>query len=549
MSKKDVVYIDIEDDITGIIDKVKASSGEIVALVPPKRSTVLQSAVNMKLLKRIADKDNKKVVLISSEPSLMPLAGGVGLFMADTLQSRPKIPVVEKAEIDDSVIEDDELIDDATAEAAGVAVGTAAVVGASKKDAEAAAVAPVASKAKASKMKPMKGNSKIPNFSKFRLRMILAGLAVFLLLIFWFVGYRILPKADIVVQAQTSRVPINSTFVADTEAETHIDNGVLEATQQTLTTTLTEDFDATGEKDVGNKASGTMTVENCYSSTTLNVPAGTTFTDPSTGHKFTSNTEIDVPGGVFVGTCTSPGEKSVSVTAANSGDDKNLSPRNYAVSGYGSKVTGSGEQMSGGTTKKVKIVSQADVDAAAKRLDERSTDEEKDKLTDQFNDSQYPITGSFEVKAGPKSPQPAVGAEGTKGTLSATYTYTMLGVEKDAINQFLEKAGKDKLGDDSDQSIIETGLDQASISIPSKDSPTKITVGVKTNGFAGPELDEDALKQEIKGKRYSEAIEIIKSKDGVQNATIDLSPFWVSHVPSNTGKVNIKIEVSENTLQ
>lgn len=47
---KDVLYIDVEDDITTIIGKVKASKSKIIALVPPKRVGVLQSAVNLRLL-------------------------------------------------------------------------------------------------------------------------------------------------------------------------------------------------------------------------------------------------------------------------------------------------------------------------------------------------------------------------------------------------------------------------------------------------------------------------------------------------------------------
>ena len=34
---KDVIYIDVEDDITTIISKIKASKERIIALVPPRR--------------------------------------------------------------------------------------------------------------------------------------------------------------------------------------------------------------------------------------------------------------------------------------------------------------------------------------------------------------------------------------------------------------------------------------------------------------------------------------------------------------------------------
>ncbi len=35
-SSKDTIYIDIDEEITGIIDKVRSSEGKIVALVLPK---------------------------------------------------------------------------------------------------------------------------------------------------------------------------------------------------------------------------------------------------------------------------------------------------------------------------------------------------------------------------------------------------------------------------------------------------------------------------------------------------------------------------------
>src|ERR1017187_5818449 len=71
---KDVLYVDIDDDITTVIDKLRTSEAKVVALVLPKRASVFQSVVNMKLLKRNAESVKKHVVLVTTEPSLMPLA-------------------------------------------------------------------------------------------------------------------------------------------------------------------------------------------------------------------------------------------------------------------------------------------------------------------------------------------------------------------------------------------------------------------------------------------------------------------------------------------
>ena len=77
-TSKDTVYIDVDDEITTIIDKVRGSDKRIVALVLPKRAAVLQSVVNMKLLKRSADQAKKQLVLITSEAGLLPLARTFG---------------------------------------------------------------------------------------------------------------------------------------------------------------------------------------------------------------------------------------------------------------------------------------------------------------------------------------------------------------------------------------------------------------------------------------------------------------------------------------
>src|SRR5665213_1586189 len=89
---KDTIYIDVDDEITSIIDKVDGAKEKVVALVLPKRATVLQSVVNMRLLKRSAEKASKNVVLITSEDALLPLAGAAGLHVAKNLQTKPVVP-------------------------------------------------------------------------------------------------------------------------------------------------------------------------------------------------------------------------------------------------------------------------------------------------------------------------------------------------------------------------------------------------------------------------------------------------------------------------
>ena len=101
MQQKDVLYIDVEDDITAIIGKVKASKSKIVALVPPKRTGVLQSAVNLRLLARTADNEDKRLVLITGNAALTHLAAAAKIPVAKNLQSRPEVAEIKNFDNDD----------------------------------------------------------------------------------------------------------------------------------------------------------------------------------------------------------------------------------------------------------------------------------------------------------------------------------------------------------------------------------------------------------------------------------------------------------------
>ena len=71
---KDVIYIEPDDDITNIISKLESAKEKIVALVPPKKSGVLRSVVNIKLITKASSAKNKQVVFVTTDPSIVKLA-------------------------------------------------------------------------------------------------------------------------------------------------------------------------------------------------------------------------------------------------------------------------------------------------------------------------------------------------------------------------------------------------------------------------------------------------------------------------------------------
>lgn len=77
--KKKVIYVEIDDEVTVVHDKVKKLTGKHVYIVVPKRAILFQSVVNLKILKRKAEDSDKKIYLITNDKNGIHLAGKIGL--------------------------------------------------------------------------------------------------------------------------------------------------------------------------------------------------------------------------------------------------------------------------------------------------------------------------------------------------------------------------------------------------------------------------------------------------------------------------------------
>jgi len=314
---KDTIYIDIDDEITGVIDKLQASNGKIVALVLPKRAAVFQSIVNMKLLKRAADAGKKNMVLITSEAGLLPLAGVAGIHVAKTLNSKPEIPLAPQAfdDVEETVEEDASLTDDEELDAsqpvgvlAGTAATTAAIAAKPSDDAmetltlddedlpPEAAAAPGAKDFKApGKKKKDKKDKKlaVPNFERFRLILVIAVLVLILGGGGFAFASASLQKATITIKTDATSVNTSVPLILSTSATTlNAASGTAPAKLAQTQKTYTQQVATTGQKNNGNKASGSVTVINC-SGGQVDIPAGTGYS--SNGNTYIGQAAVSVP--------------------------------------------------------------------------------------------------------------------------------------------------------------------------------------------------------------------------------------------------------------
>src|SRR5262245_13014856 len=93
--KDNALYLEADEDITSAIDRLTKSEGTSVQIVVPKRSTMLQSIINLKLLKKAAETASKELVLVTNDRIASDLAARVGLAVAPSIGAKPVIAEAE----------------------------------------------------------------------------------------------------------------------------------------------------------------------------------------------------------------------------------------------------------------------------------------------------------------------------------------------------------------------------------------------------------------------------------------------------------------------
>ncbi len=544
-TQKDTIYIDIDEDITGIIENVIDSDKKIVALVLPKRASTLQSVVNMRLLKQKADDAKKKIVLITSETSLLPLAGLAGVHVAKTLQSKPVVPASPEVSDGPITVDENDTDDLDATKPIGVLAGLP--------DEDTIELDNSDSDVKSEAEKPKKADKKlkVPNFNSFRLRLFI-GLGLLLLLIGgWFVAFKVLPTAEIVVKTDTSEVTSQLTVVARPGLdEANAEQSLIPAERKQVRVTDSESTPTTGEKDEGTPANGTVTLTNCRDSEgSVTIPAGTGI---SSGNlTFITQEAVTLPASIFGGGSSRPclsSSRDVDVAAQSAGEQFNLPPdRTFTVAGF-SNVTGENEDaFSGGTSRVVKVVTAEDIETARNRALDRMREAVRTELAEEFQtDSLYALEEAITTEGEPAvTSSPNVDAEATEVTVNVTVTFVMVGFDEKDIEQLIEDDIRDQI-DTSRQAITNYGLETADIRVLIQEPNGDVRFSVNTNVVAGPELDEDMIRQEVIGKKKGEAVSSLEGQPGVSEVTIEYSPFWVYSTPSNPNKIDVRIEQVDN---
>ena len=583
---KETIYIEPSDDITDILTKLKASEKKIVALVPPKKPTVLLSSVNIKLIARTAKAEKKAVVVISTDDSLTKLAMAANLPVAPSLKSRPVMPEdaakeeakpePEKAEEKDEEEEkdageeeeekEDTEEDEDAEEEKEDEDDDEEDEDAEEDDAEDDEEEEKPKKAK--KEKPAKKEKKEKEekeekeysnaFTAFvgthKLLVIggavaLVGIAVFL---FW--AFTIAPRVDVAVSVRTTSANFSENVSFTTKAENEkVDNGTFFLHEEKLEKDQTVKFTATGKKDMGDPASGAVIAY--YQSKenfTFSFAAGSKFVYKGFEYTATEGAVLAWDGendmGCENGSSISKGclkSVKIPVKAFAAGEDYNISGQQsgWSSNDFPAVSVYNAEDIAGGTSRIVTVVQQSDVDLALDKMKSEATGDAKNELYGKLSDTVMPIDASYKVSASDPQSTPGVGEEvkdGVTPQISTKTTYTVYSVDRVRIEEFIKA-----------KASIEEGRRLYSIGEPfveyfAEGSDNTYSAKLKTTYKAGPEISETEILDKIRGEKIGRIEPILKDAfSGISSVKTTKSYFWVNSIPSDENKVKIELTVEE----
>ena len=327
--------------------------------------------------------------------------------------------------------------------------------------------------------------------------------------------------ANIVLTIQPNSESQDETITFSTGASNDFSNNLIAAKSISTAIAGQVSTTATGSKNVGDKAKGTVTIyNNNQNSVTLN--SGTTIT-ASNGQVFLLDNTVTVAsasGDIFSG--TTPGTTQTTVTAKDLGTDGNEpSGTEFQIGSDNTVAAKNDNAFSGGTNKTVTVVSAADITKLRSSLPKSVQNSAQQKL-DQQADSGYtvlPLVGNPTLQNEVFSHN--VGDQATQVSLNATVAYNGMEYANSDMDSFAKSIMTNKYP--QDPNIAKNSVKET-ISDAQQKTQDSATATVSLQAGLLPNISQQDVISAVQNKSIGSAKSTLSNLPQVQSADIVFSP-------------------------
>ncbi|MBY0539055.1 hypothetical protein K2P56_01285 [Patescibacteria group bacterium] len=350
-------------------------------------------------------------------------------------------------------------------------------------------------------------------------------------------------RADVVVTPHRYTATVDSTF------ETSSENPLLPHKKVTSEDTKTKSVPATGTKDVENRASGTITVYNAFSTKSERLITNTRFETPE-GKIYRVHTPIVVPGYTMKAGIKVPGSLDVTVYASEPGETYNIGLSDFKLPGlkdpkqaeliYAKSKT----PMSGGFVGKQAVVEPS--------LRAQTVSELKAELDRALRDKlQQNAPADYLIFADTISVVYAEGtdtAEGSNAIVRVSGTASAPAFPQAAFAQALATAGA--VTANTPLMVENPASLTVKVTTPDSvgtDSPFSITVSGSASLVAM--IPTEQLANDLLGKSKNTVNEVLAQYPGIADLLVKVYPFWRVQIPMDAKNVKVEIAPAEGLTQ
>lgn len=292
--------------------------------------------------------------------------------------------------------------------------------------------------------------------------------------------------------------------------------------KQSNTTQLEKKLATSGEREVGEKAKGTVVINN-FEDRALSFSAGTSLTID--GLEFILDSDVTIASASATGDTVSAQKKEATVTAVEIGDEYNISgDKVLSVAGAPSRTTAVAKgTFSGGTKKTLRTIAQRDIQLLDEALEEQS--KEADNVKGANADGVVLLEALTESTIDDTNYSGEVGQEASEITASAKANLAYYLFSEEAMRQEIAKRLNDEAPDG-----YKVDADQITYKIrETKKSGNTVTMQVSTEAVVVKDVNTEEVLNRISGKSIDAATDILRREFEADNIEVqeNNSPLFI----------------------
>lgn len=358
-------------------------------------------------------------------------------------------------------------------------------------------------------------------------------------------AYWFLPKATVVLTLVPGKIERSEDITIAAAGESADGEAVIVGAQQEKTVSGTKTVPATGTKEVGTPAKGTVTVYN-KSSTNRTLDKGTVIVSGGQEFALDEAASIDAASENLVSGTVTFGKTDVTVTAVEIGTDGNLPAGNeFTIDDVSSNIAVARNEaaFTGGTSEEVTVVSRADQDALVKALTKELVDQAQSELSSSVGGGEVLIEDTIVTEEVEREFAQEVNQEASELTGTLTIRVSGTSYKSSDIKTYFHRQLSSEVpsGHTLEEDNVEVMVNEVTVN---EDDET-IQVDVQVVALTSPTIDPARVVSLVRGKSREDAREALTEIGDISDVRFDVYGSISGKLPANGANITVSSQIQE----